>query len=31
MLSREEGLRKSVELLRNVALSEPRDYIPWDI
>jgi len=31
MLSREEGLRKSVELLRNVAPSEPRDYMPQGI
>ncbi len=31
MLSREEGMRKSVELLRNVIPTEPSDYEPQEI
>lgn len=30
MLSREEGVRKSVELLKTVAPSEPSDFKPQD-
>jgi hypothetical protein len=31
MLSREEGVRKSIELLKAVAPSEPSDYKPQEL